>query len=409
MDWTTKTFPAAGILGLVGGDAASSALAANHVFGRKLIPSFYNSPGSSGLSSRLSHISNARTWDGQHGGVSVASNSLTTSSSASGPRFIASHSGTKIASSGEVAQLLVSVCKEHRTDVVAAGRVTVPTAVTVVNLHSAPAPEEHPTVAAGWSILRLLPIATSIVGTALCVLNDDIWSASVIGVGMLASGLASHALGSGDLTFTRPNTALGAPRGDGYLEADNEVVVLKGEEGAVSAVTRGKFALRYKSEVRFGELALASSLFTAQCVAQLLFVPFGTSFGQLAFLATIGVSWLYNSYVAAQEKKAWRRMVMSDVLKNPSIKRYTFGTRAATAVFVVATLKPADVEKQLFAFIPNETAVWALWRRTVARTLQSGKLDLSVSGEDEAALGADGIKLLHTLLGDAQAALTASA
>ena len=404
-DWY---FPAAGALGLYGGSAASSALISNHALGRSRLPSLYNSPGSISLSNKLTSLSSSRVWDGHHGRTTVPLAGLLDLPAPGRSKFIATQSGTRISHPGEVTQILLDAYKDHHADVTAGGRVTVPTSVLVVDLHTPPAPEEHPRASAGWSIFRILPIATSIAGSAFCALSGDTWSAAMIAVGMLSTGLASHALSAGDLTFTRPKAAPGVPPGDGYLETNNEVVVLRGEEGAVAAVTRGKFTLRFKSESQLRRITLSSNLLTVQSVAQLLFVPFGSSIGQLTFLGTVAISWLYNVYIAAREKQAWRRMVIENVLKKPTVKRYTLGTRAATAVFVMAVLKPKHIEKQLHDFIPNDTTVWTLWRRLVAHALETKKHDLAVPLEERARLTSDEQKLLDVLLDDAKAALDAS-
>ena len=405
---TNWSFPAAGALSFFGGEAASSTLITNHASGQKVVPSLYNSPGTVALSQKLSALSHSRTRDAQHKGVGIPLANLLALPTNGGPKFTATRSGTRISHSGDVAKILLDVYKDHPTDVAAGGRVTVPTAVTVVDLHTPPAPQEHPRVTAGWSIFRLLPITASVVGCVFCALSGDTWSAAMIAVGMLSTGFASHALSAGDLTFTRPKSAPGVPPGDGYLETDNEIVVLRGEEGAVAAVTRGELTLRFKSESQLYWLTFSSNLLSAQAIAQLLFVPFGSSVGQLTFLATLGISWLYNLYVAAREKQAWHRTIIEDVLKKPTVKRYALGTRAATAVFVIAMLKPTNVEKQLLQFIPNETAVWSLWRRLVAQALETGKHDLLVPGEEWSMLSVDEQRLLETLLGDARTALDTS-
>ena len=308
-------------------------------------------------------------------------------------------------STGDVSRVLLDACKNLRPDAVAKGRVTVRTYVTVVKLRTPPAPEEHPRAIAGLSILRLIPIVTSIAGCAICALNGDAWSAAMIAAGMISTGFASHAINSGDLTFSGLKSAPGAPPGDGFLEADNEILVLRGEEAAVAAVTRGNFALRFESEYQLCKIALSSNLLTAQSVAQLLFFPFGSPVGQLTVLGTLGISWLYNLYAAAWEKEAWRRMVVGDVLKQPTMKRYVLGTRSAAAVFVMAMLKPTNVEKRLFEIIPNGTVVWLLWRERVAQALEVGSHDPTVPKEEMGVLSLQDQQLLQTLIDDAKAAL----
>ncbi|KAI0822661.1 hypothetical protein BC628DRAFT_656941 [Trametes gibbosa] len=390
--------------GFVGGDAAASAHTASYLYGRRNVPSLYNAPGSYELGRRLSKVAHSRFWDGLHGGVNVDSDALTrTSPSAGGPKFVASFSGTTISNTGEAAQTLLNHVKNLPIDAVAEGRVTSPFAVTVVDLHHAPTSESHPTlkVAAPY-----LPILASIGASAGCAAIGDWHTFSMIVLGMVCNAATSVVLRSGDLTFNHPASTPGAPAGDGFLEAGNEIIVLKGSEDAVSTVTRGRFALRFNNDNALGRLNTAATLATLQCLAQLIVVPQGTVIGQLCFLFSIAVAWLYNAHMASVEKKAKATVVIENLLATPVTRRYSLGTRAAMAVFLMQVLKPTNVEEQLAALIPNNTRVWVVWRKTVARRLQDEKSVFDVGVPAEAVeFNAQEATLLRTLLCDAQAAV----
>lgn len=390
--------------GFVGGDDAASAHMTSYVYGRRSVPSLYNSPGVYEVGKRLRNVVQSRSWDGLHGGISASPNALAqTTLTQGGPKFVASFSGTTMPTTGEIAQILVDHCKTQHIDGVAEGRVTTPFAVTIADLHHAPATEAHPTLKAA---APFLPILASIGASAGCAFVGDWPTLSMIVLGMVCNAATSSVLRAGDLTFTRPASTPGAPSGDGFLEAGNEIVVLKGSEGAISSVTRGHFSLRFKNDKALNRLGVAATMATLQCLAQLVVVPQGTFIGQLCFLFTVAIAFLYHSHMAAAEKKAKAKVVLEDLLETPSTRRFSLGTRAAMAVFLMQVLKPANIEEQLAALIPNNTRVWSAWRQTVARRLQEEKPSFDAGLPQEAtSFNAEESTLMRTLLGDAQAAV----
>ncbi|TBU28957.1 hypothetical protein BD311DRAFT_308195 [Dichomitus squalens] len=399
-------FSTAALLGFVGGEQNLGALQVTHVNGRRSLPSAFNAPGSYLTGQGFGRLTASRVWDGPHPGVSVDPTALSSnSSSLNGPKFTAAFSGSALPTTGPIAKLLTEYSRRLAITVLE-GRVTTPSAVTVVELPDAPECEVHPT--ARISAPVILPILVSSAATAACGVVGDWSTLGMLILGMASNGIASYALQAGDLTFTRPVTTPGAPAGDGYLESDNEIVVLKGSEAAVSSITRGQFTLRCKNEGALQAFSTCSFLLTLQCVVQLLVVPRGSFFGQLFFLFTMVVSWLYNAYVARQEKAAWEKLVLEDLLKAPTMKRYSLGTRTQAAVFLMQVLKPSNVEEQLSLLIPNNTPVWKTWRQTVARRLQDSKpIFDGAEVERSSSFNANEMKLLATLFNDAQAAVDA--
>ncbi|KAI0362784.1 hypothetical protein OH77DRAFT_85709 [Trametes cingulata] len=342
-----NALPTVAFAGFVGGDASASAHTAAYIYGRRSVPALYNSPGSYELGRRLGALLQSRFWDGLHGGASLDPDAFCqTTPSPAGPRFVATFSGTHFPNTGEPARILLEQCRSRPIDTAAQGRVTSPYAVTIVDLHQIPAGEAHPTLKAAAPFLPILASVGASVGCAL--------------------------MGDCDLTFSHPISAPGAPAGDGFLEAGNEVVVLKGAEDAVNAITRGRFSVRFHDEKSLGRLSTCATLCSLQSLAQLIVVPQGTALGQLFFLLSLAVAWLYNATMASVEKKAKSKAVMEDLLQAPSVRRYSLGTRSTMAVFLVQVLKPENVEEQLAALIPNKTRVWTAWRRIVARRLAEG-------------------------------------
>ncbi|KAI0646757.1 hypothetical protein C8Q79DRAFT_583992 [Trametes meyenii] len=393
---------ASGATGFLGGDAAASATAVSDIYSRGWVLNLYNSPGSYEMSSRIANLVRSRFWDGLHAGTNVDPAALAQSTSKpGGPKFVATFSGTTIPNTGDVAQTVLDFCKAREINGVAPGRVTTPYAVTILELDRAPHSEVHPTFQAHKPFL---PILASIGASAGCAVIGDWTSFSMIVLGMVCNAATSHSLRAGDLTFTRPAETHGAPAGDGFLEAGNEIVVLRGTESAVTAVTRGRFSLRFANERALGRLSTCAALSTLQCLAQLVIVPQGAFFGQLLFLLSIAISWVYN-YCTSTLEKAKTKVVMEDLLEKPVAHRYSLGTRAAMAVFLMQALKPTNVEEQLAALIPNNTRVWSTWRKVVAERLSHDKPffngDLPATATT---FTREEQTLLRTLLGDAQAA-----
>nr|VWO99082.1 Alcohol oxidase [Ganoderma boninense] len=396
------------LLGFVGGEKALAALEATYINGRRPIPSAFNSPGSYIAATGFSWLVKSRIWDGPHAGVSLDPNALKSETTSSkGPKFTAAFSGSTIPTTGPIAKAVVDYSRKVPITVVD-GRVTTSSSVTIVELPEAPESEVHPVTRISAPVI--VPVLASGAAAAACGVVGDWTTLAMIVLGMACNAFSSLALQAGDLTFTRPVTTPGAPAGDGYLESGNEIIVLKGSEAAVSSVTRGRFTLRFRSESALRTFSTCSSLLTLQCIIQLLIIPQGTYVGQLFFLATMIVSWLYNSYVARQESAAWQKLVLVDLLKAPNMQRYSLGTRSQAAVFLMQVLKPANVEEQLSLLIPNNTPVWKTWRQAVARSLQNSKFDFEGAGYDAAgSFNGDEKELLATLLSDAQSVMVASA
>ncbi|KAI0332072.1 hypothetical protein GY45DRAFT_1247321 [Cubamyces sp. BRFM 1775] len=402
---TSATLLPAALAGFVGADDTADALTHSYVYGRRNILSLYNSPGSYGVGKLLRSLAQSHFWDGLHAGTSVDPEAFSQNiSKYGGPKFTAAFSGTSLEGTGDVANILTTYCKDLPIDAVAEGRVTTPFAVTVAELYHTPSSEEHPTLKAN---APFLPILASVGASAACAAIGDWHCFSMIVLGMLCNAATSSALRSGDLTFTRPNTTPGAPAGDGFLEDGNEIVVLQGSESAVGSITRGRFSLRFPNEKALGRLATCATMSTLQCLAQLFVVPQGTLFGQLLFVLSLGVAWLYSSWMSSAGKKTKAKVVVNDLLKAPRMQRYSLGTRSSMAVFLMQVLKPANVEEQLAALIPNKTRVWTTWRQIVARRLRDEKpmFDATVRPTGTEGFTTEESTLLRTLLGDAQAAV----
>ncbi|KAF8123760.1 hypothetical protein EV363DRAFT_1403624 [Boletus edulis] len=291
-----------------------------------------------------------------------------------GPKFCAAHSGTVIEETAYPAALFMKECAAWNSE----GRV-------------APASEMHPAPSSAFTLLAAI----------------DWYASSLILVGIVASGVSCLVIGSADFVFTHPEPAKGSPAGDGILSADKDIVLLRGTEGAVNSITRGQFSLRFSSETHYSLIQWCSLLFFVQCITQLL-IPQASLFGQVMFLTSLGVSALYNAWLSSSdEDRIHRKLLFGRVLENPTLTKYTLGTRTAAEVFMLLVLRLQDPTKLLDELLPNDTKVWKPWKTVISEQLRNCRDNSFLS---ESKLGdVDGFTqqeqgLLNLLYDDARAA-----
>ncbi|KAF8452274.1 hypothetical protein L210DRAFT_3638836 [Boletus edulis BED1] len=148
-----------------------------------------------------------------------------------------------------------------------------------------------------------------------------------------------------DFVFTHPEPAKGSPAGDGILGSDKEIVLLRGTEGAVNSITRGGAPF-------------------------LFLIPQASSFGQVMFLASIGVSALYNAWLSSFDKeKINRKLLFQGVLASPTLTKYTLVTHTNVVVFMLLVSQPQVPTKLLDELLPNDTRVWKQWKATILERL----------------------------------------
>ncbi|KAI0781255.1 hypothetical protein BD413DRAFT_608412 [Trametes elegans] len=406
-----------GVAGFFGGDVAVSAMATVHIYqGRKWL-GWYNSPGSYEIAKRYGQLGRSRFWDGLYPGINVDPAVLFELDGMQGPKYKGVHSGTIITKTGHLSHLFLQECKAMPDIMINQPRRTTPIAVTVVNLHHIPQCRENPRLVRDTTTpLALIPIAASLGTCVACGVYQDWFCFSMILLGIITSGISCLVIGTGEFTFTHPQHAPGAPPGDGILDVDggDQVVVLKGPEGAVTPITRGRFLLNFKSHPEYHNIGLSSMLLTLQFLAQLLLVPQGEIFGQVMFLCSLAVSWAYNSYLSSLDRESFqRRILMEQVLQSPRMRKFQFGTRTSMVVFVLLVLSPAEpatLRKTLDDMLPNETRVWSIWKDVIIQNVcDCGDDEKSCSGPsfgnvDGFDLRESDRKLLQVLFTDAESA-----
>ncbi|KIK73783.1 hypothetical protein PAXRUDRAFT_177486, partial [Paxillus rubicundulus Ve08.2h10] len=166
------------------------------------------------------------------------------------------------------------------------------------------------------------------------------------------------------------------------------------------------FSLRFQSEPQYKNIGWCSILLTIQFLAQLLLIPQGSLFGQIMFVSSLGVSWAYNSWLSSLDKeKIQKEILLNNVLGEPKVTKYYFGTRTSMVVFVLLVLQPEEPSKILNELLPNDTKVWRKFKSTIVeRLLDKEKLHFEVTDADIDEFTHNERTLLETLYGDAQSA-----
>ncbi|KAF8555392.1 hypothetical protein OG21DRAFT_1507806 [Imleria badia] len=394
-------------------------MATVHLFkGRKWL-GWYNSPGSYTIAKQFGQIAASRFWDGLFPGPNETPAISFGLDGRQGPKYVASLSGTEM-QTGHLGYLTMQRAKEEKGLIRIEGRKTAPGNVAFLELKDVKYDGKISQRNLGNSLFVFIPILTSFAACIMCALVADWFSFSMILLGIISSGVASLVIGSGELsldTVTKP--APGAPPGDGMLIGDDTVIVVKGAEKDVNAITKGKFLLTIVGEPVYNRIGLCS-LLLVQFLLQLLLIPQGSLFGQIMFLGTLGVSWAYNSYLSSLEKEKIQVKVLFKKLGKPKMRKFRLGTRTSMTVFACLLVCDGmespyggiNPGKILRDFIPNDTQVWQRWRNKVTLQMKEGKASseseswtyLELDQDDKSHLAESDIKLLTTLLNDAKSA-----
>ncbi|TBU44312.1 hypothetical protein BD309DRAFT_958685 [Dichomitus squalens] len=246
------TLDSSGVAGFFGGDTAVHGMATVNLFRGRRWGGLYNTPGSLEIAKRYGQLANARVCKGLFPGGTDDPSQLFGLDGKVGPRFLAARSGSRFEKTGHLAALLARMARRAPYESVYKNRgkerITTPATVTIIDLPYEPPDTVQPELPYNHSaLLAFVPIGASIGACVGCALVADWWSFSNILLGMFANGCACFVLGSGRLTFKHHRPASGAPPGDGIFRGETGVIVVRGGEGAVNALTRGRFFLQYEA------------------------------------------------------------------------------------------------------------------------------------------------------------------
>ncbi|KIN95733.1 hypothetical protein M404DRAFT_298063 [Pisolithus tinctorius Marx 270] len=406
---TRFTLNSTGVAGLFGGEEAVASIALVHVFeGRKWF-GWYNSPGSYIMGIRFSRLARSAVpslsrdkWEHVQSDLT----SLFEYHGQKGPKFRAVHSGTTFQETSHLAALFMKECTElHAIPI--EGRETQPVSVTITNLHHVPHHEECPTLHRRRApFYASVPILVSMGTCVACGWYHDWFSFVVILLGIIVSGISCLVIGSGTFRFTHPEPAPGSPPGDGILGCEDGVVLLKGQEGAVNAVTRGRFSLLFKcTDARRSVklIRMCSIILVIQAIAQLILVPQSLLFGQFMFVVSVAVSWLYNLWLWSIDKEKVQRDLLMKVFDKPHLTKYILGTRTSMMTFVLLALDLDNPEEVINFLLPANTRAWQIWKAAVIKRLRNHeKLKFDTSDWDDSFLSNQERQMLETLFRDAQ-------
>ncbi|KAI0806936.1 hypothetical protein C8Q74DRAFT_24329 [Fomes fomentarius] len=388
-----------GVVGFFGGDVAVAAMSSVHICRYRRWLGWYNSPGSYDIAKSYGVLARARLWDGIYPGENVEPAELFRYTGKQGPAFYGVRSKIRLSQTGHLGYLLMQECENHvdvddsddSIDIGLAGHRDAGGTITVVELDRNHIPEliSSTTPAFDWStFLVFIPIITSFLTCSLCVIVANDWVCfSLILFGTVTSGLSCMVIGSGDLRVTRPAIepeSEARADGSGILNADgSNVVIVMGGEVAVSTITQGNFSLdtsraRDVSAVQnYHRVGFCALLLTTQFLAQLLLIPLGSLFGQLMFLTSLGVSWLYTITLSIDRNHLQQNIVDSQVFDGKMKRtKYAVNTRTAMVIHVLLTLhdsKHINIQEQsqlkgvLELFFPSSEPIMMHWREMVLR------------------------------------------
>ncbi|KAI6034706.1 hypothetical protein BKA83DRAFT_4193608 [Pisolithus microcarpus] len=397
----------AAVAGLLGGEEAIASMAAVHVFGRKTWATWlvwYNSPGSYSMGIRFMRLARSASPAYDHGKVQTDLAALFEYNGWKGPKFTAVHSGTSMQDTSHIAALLKKECAELTTIAgEAEGRESRPVSVTIAKLGQPPeASAEVRSPVRYMTYFASVPVIISIVTCVLSAVYFDWYAFAIIIFGIIANGSGSMVLGSGKFLFSHPEPASGSPPGDGILDFDDGVVLLEGAEGAVNAVTRGRFFLLFESKYASTKLGICSMFLIAQSLAMLILISQSSFFGQLMFVISLAFSWAYNFWVWTHDKEAIQRQILKNILGDPVFTKFILKTRTSMLVFVALALKLKREEEIMRVFVIPSTDVWKKWKEIVIDRLTTGR-ELKFEDRDWNCNGFSEEQkiLLETLLDDA--------
>ncbi|KAI6042773.1 hypothetical protein EDC04DRAFT_883402 [Pisolithus marmoratus] len=400
-----------GVAGLFGGEEAIASIALVHIFEERKWLGWYNSPGSYIMGMRFSGLAYSAVpplFECEHEDVQIDLASLFEYHGRKGPKFRAVHSGSTFQETGHRAALFMRECIERRSTRIS-GRKSQPVSVTIANLDGVSSHDKRSMrYRRRGPLYASIPILVSIGTCAACSWYHDWFSFTAILFGIIVSGISCRVIGSGTFNFTYPEPAPGSPSRDGILCHDEGVILLKGKEKVVNAVTRGKFSLLFKCKdarrsVRL--IRMCSVILVIQAIAQLILVSQSSPFGQLMFVVSVAVSWLYNLWLWSFDKEKVQRDILMEILGRPSLSKYILGTRTSMVIFVLLALDLDDPKDVMNFLLPPNTRAWQIWKKAVITRLKNHeKLSFDASDWDDSSPSDQERQLLETLSADAHEA-----
>ncbi len=197
------------LTGLFGGDSAVAAMGTVHLFARRWICGWYNTPGSYEIAKRYGQLANVWFWDSLFPGGTHDPSELFKVNGQKGPPFLGVHSGLKYSHTGHLAYLLARkaryMANTFTHPINDTNNLAVLKSVTVFDLRAARLPVGKDLSAylqTGRPVyMSLLVLFVNLLLATLSWSNGDGLCAFIICLGIAANGIACLVLGWGTLAF----------------------------------------------------------------------------------------------------------------------------------------------------------------------------------------------------------------
>ncbi|KAF8960937.1 hypothetical protein BDZ97DRAFT_1277273 [Flammula alnicola] len=378
---------ASGIAGFLGGEESFAAMSSVQLLRWRQGLGWYNFPGSVVVARKYGTIPRSPFWNGVFPGENVDPATLLGLDGKTGPKYMAVQSGTLLKTTGHLAHLIASHCKDveippdHLVGIEpssSAPRVS----VTIVEFRDFTEndfkkmdEESYPNCKipvayfqqSNWRLATIVIILNIVAAFAARFFLSDWFTFSAIVVGMLCNGASCVVLGSGSLRIDRRQTLPDSPPADGLFSGSESegIILLKGSEAIISTITRGKFHLNYPDEPKYHTIGAISLALTTQFLAQLFLLPQAPLIGQILFLSTFIISWAYNAYLASMDREQLQFELLNKVVMEPKFSKYAFPKWTSAVAASAFYLKPNDPRRVLDELIPNNTPVWNEWKDRV--------------------------------------------
>ncbi|KAF4576864.1 hypothetical protein EYR40_001113 [Pleurotus pulmonarius] len=386
-----------GIVGFLGGEEAISAMESMPFYKYRKWLGWYNSPGSYTIAKHFGKLPVSRFWDGIYPGANDDPATLLGLDGKRGPKFRGVVSGTALGHTGHVAQAFTQYC---RSEVKAepsllskarkeGRRTTTTTNVTIADFlvprGTPPTTETRlqydETESPLWSVaIASIPMSMNIACCILCGLSAEWFAFGVILYGILCNGMACYLIGSAEIFLRHPQPSPYSPSGNGILDDRDHFVVCRGTEADINYIVKGKIVVKYSNDEGYNKIGLSAMSLTVQFIAQLFLIPLSGLFGQIMFLSTLAISWIYNAYISSIDKdQLQQRLLVKNLpLKQSTGKRVSkveMPTRTSAVVFAMLSGLPYSELKVdssdryargiLDSLLPKDTEVWEEWRALV--------------------------------------------
>ncbi|KAJ8481662.1 hypothetical protein ONZ45_g15232 [Pleurotus djamor] len=388
-----------GIVGFLGGEEAISAMESLPFYKFRKWLGWYNSPGSYTIARHYGQLARSRLWDGLYPGPNEEPASFLGMDGKSGPKYRATVSGTVLSHTGHVGYIFAKYCQDDVVPIKATlveklkkiGRKTVPCSVTIAELSTRKSSmdiENRMTYSETSSspldvLIALFAIALNLLCCVVCGVYREWYAFGVILYGIICNGMAAYVIGSAEIFLHHPKPSDHSPPGDGILVEGNQFVVVKGTEHAVNHIVKAKFVVKFGESKNYHKIGLSAMSLTFQFLAQLFLIPQAGLFGQTLFLATLGVSWIYNAFLSSIDKEQLQQNILKENLplrnwRDMAQRKVELPTRTSAVVFAMLCALPVTYMQKLSSedrknhaqgildsLLPKDTIVWRRWREIV--------------------------------------------